>query len=305
MKKYLRLAAAAVVLSMTLAGCGGDDSSSETTTGETTSQTEEYEDLTDKLNELSNEIIDLAAKAEPLHEQGKLDSDKYAAIQQLSTTLEDIGTEGNSENMLKYNELKKQVDELTYDVNAAENPQGLDEDTALTSLMECIEEAEPVLTSANEQGKLPDDRLAEFEAYKTEVQGYIDGTTERGDNLTDRLAEIRSDITTMASQAEADNELIDKLIASPVTVDDKAHLEELIDNYLMLQDEVQNKVNAGELEESKLTELMTTGVKVAELKEALQSGNITEETKESMTSVSAELKTFAEGIGSSLAESFN
>ena len=154
MKKYFRLAAAAVVLSIVLTGCGNDGSSSETTTSETITQTGEYEDLTDKLNELSNEIIDLAAKAEPLHEQGKLDSDKYAAIQQLSTTLEDIGTEGNSENTLKYNELKKRVDELTYDVNAAENPQELDEDTALTSLMECIEEAEPVLTSANEQGKL-------------------------------------------------------------------------------------------------------------------------------------------------------
>ncbi len=304
MKKYLRMAAISVILAMMITGCGKDGDSSEGTT-EVVTENNQYEDLTDKLNALSDEITDLVAKAEPLHEQGKLATDKYTAIQGLSATLEEIGTEGNSENTLKYNELKKQVEDLSYDVSAAENPQELNEDTALTSLMDCIEEAEPVFTAANEQGKLPDDRFAEFKAYKAEVQGYIDGTKEKGDNITQRLSDIRSDITTMASQAEADNELIDKLLASPVTVGDKAELEELIDNYLMLQDEVQTKISSGELEEKDLTDLMTIGVKVVELKEALQTGNITEETKDSMAAVSAELKTFAESVGSDLAERFN
>ncbi|GEM_PF-6546082 len=297
MKRYIKIAVAALVLAMTFTGCkGGKDDQRQGTV--------QAEDISDKLTALGDEITELEKKAEEIYGQGKLSDDKYNAVMQLNARLAAIGSDGTNENMLKYNELKKLVDELKYDVSAAENPQETDNITALNSLMDCIDDVESALKTANEQGRLPDDRFALFNDYKAEVKGYIDGTNEWPDNLSDRLSEIRSDITTMASQAEADNTTIDKLLAEPVKVEDNTKLEELISNYIELQNEVQEKVNNGELPESKLTELMITGVKVAQVKEALQTGNITEQTKQIMQECSTELKVYAEGIGSSSAQYF-
>lgn len=298
MKRYIKIAATALVLAMAFTGCKGGSDNSRTGT------IQNFEDISDKLAALGDEITELEKKAEELHGQGLLSDDKYNAVMQLQSRLDAIGSDGTNENILLYNELNKLVEELKYDISAAENPQETDNNTALNSLMDCIDEVEPALTAANEQGKLPDERLAAFNDYKAEVQGYIDGTKERGGNLLERLNEIRSDITTMASQSEADNTTIDKLLAEPVTVEDNTKLEELISNYIELQNEVKEKVESGELSESRMAELMTTGVKVAQVKEALQTGNITEETRQTMQECNTELKAYAESIGSKSAQYF-
>ncbi len=298
MKRFLRGILVVLALSMTLSGCGGDKEKN--TEVESTQSV-----LKPKLDALGTEISYLEEKAETLYEEGKLDEEKYNTVMGLMSRFQEIGSEDTQENELKYNELKKLVDDLKYDLSAAEDPVATDEQTALTSLMDSINEVEPVLMTANEKGIFPDERLELFNEYRLEVQGYIDGTREKGDNLTLRLSEIRSDITTMASQAEASNETIDNLLAQPVTVEDNTKLEELISNYLELQEEVSQKVENNELDESKLTELITIGIDVANVKEALQTGNITEETKQTMEKCNTELKAFAEGIGSPTAENFN
>ncbi len=295
MKRYLRAAIVIIALAMAASGCGK---------GKNNNPAQNYEDISAQLTNLADDIAALEEKAEQLHSAGKLDDDKYNTVMGLKARLAEIGSEGTKENKLKYNELKKIADELKYSLSALDNPQAADEEAALNSLIVCIEEVEPVIKSANEKGSLPDDRLALFNEYKAEVQGYINGTREKGEGLTERLAEIRSDITTIASQAEADNETIDKLLAQPVTVEDNTKLEELISNYIDLQNEVSEKVANNELEESKLNELMTIGVKVAAVKEALHSGNVTDETRQTMTECNKELKEYAEGIGSDSAQYF-
>lgn len=302
MKKYIKTAALLLAAAMCFTACKGG---SEGETSGTEAQTEETgEDITDKLKELEQLIADLEMRAEPLYKEGKLDEDKYNTIMSLKDSLKDIGNVGTRENMIKYNSLKTLIDDMTYSVNAAESPEETDNKMALESLMKCIEDIEPTLNSARDRGVFPDDRLNTFNDYKAEVQGYIDGTREKGESLTERLSAIRSDITTMATQAEASNETIDKLNAQPVTVEDNLKLEELVSNYLELQDEVQKKVNSNELPENKLTELMTTGIKVAQVKEALRTGNVTEETKTTLAECNTELKAFAEGIGSDKAQYF-
>lgn len=302
MKKHIKTAVVLLALTMCFTACKGGDGEK---TGTHETQTEETgEDITDKLKELEQPIADLEKRAEALYKEGKLDEDKYNSVMSLKTSLADIGSVGTKENMIKYNTLKTLIDDLTYGLNAAENPVETDNQMALDSLMECINDIEPTLNSAADRGVLPKDRLQTFNNYKAEVQGYIDGTRENGEDLTERLSAIRSDITTMASQAEASNDTIDKLNAQPVTVEDNMKLEELVSNYLELQDEVQKKVNSKELPENKLTELMVTGVKVAQVKEALRTGNVTEETRTIMTECNTELKAFAEGIGSDKAQYF-
>lgn len=305
MKRYMKTAVLLLAITLCFSGCkggsgsgGGENSSSETQAQET------GEDITDKLKELEQPIADLEKRAEPLHKEGKLDEDKYNTVMSLKGYLAEIGNVGTRENMIKYNSLKTLIDEMTYALDAAEDPVKTDNTMALNSLMDCINEIEPTLNSARDRGVFPEDRLKTFNDYKAEVQGYIDGTREQGENLTERLDAIRSDITTMASQAEASNKTIDKLNARPVTVEDNTKLEELVSNYLELQNEVQGKVNSGELEESKLTELMTTGIKVAQVKEALRTGDVTDETRKTMTECNTELKAFAEGIGSDKAQDF-
>ena len=303
MKKYIRITAAALALMLAVSGCGDNKSNNEEK--EPAVQEDSRQDmLADRLDELGADITSLKQRAEECYDKGLIDEDKYNEIMQLDDMLADIGSDGTDENILKYNQLKNLIDELKYDLSAAEDPHKTDEDTALTSLMECIEQSEESIVGAHDRGVLPDDRFELFNQYKAEVKGYIDGTAERGDALLDRLAEIRSDITTMASQSEADNETIDKLLEEPVTVEDNTELEELVSNYLELQSEVQDKVDGGELPEDKLVELLNIGIDVVKVKEALQTGDITDETRQTMRDSSAKLKTYAEGIGSDKAQYF-
>ena len=302
MKKYIRVMIAALAVTMAASGCGKNGGSKQG--GESTTEVASYDDMTPKLDELKAEIDALKEQAEKLHSEGKLDDEKYNAVMGLDERFNAIGKKEDSENKLKYNELKQYVEELKYSLSAAEDPQKTDNMKAATSLMERINEVEPAIKGANESGKLSNERLAQFNSYKEEVQGYIDGTREQNESTLQRLADIRSDITTMASQAEVNNAEIDKLLAEPATVEDNTKLEELVSNYIDLQNEVTEKVNNKELTEDKLTELMTIGVKVAKVKEALSTGDITEETRNIMTECNKELKTYAEGIGSSSAEYF-
>lgn len=298
MKRYIAivLAVLAVGMTMPMSGCKGNN--------ESKIEAQQDPEMAAQLEQLKERIDALTAKADELYGDGRLDEEKYQAVKRLSENLADIGSEATNENRLKLNELTKQVNDLEYDLSAIEDPQQTDVSTALTSLMDCITELEPTITSAHTDGKLPDDRFAQFNEYKAEVQGYIDGTKEKDENISERLAEIRSDVTTMASQAEADNEVIDKLLAKPVTVQDSTQLEELVSSYIELQDEVMKKVENKELTEAKLNELLTTGVKVAQVKEALRTGNITDETRQTMQECNTELKVFAESIGSKTAENF-
>lgn len=298
MKRYIAIALAvlAVGITMPMSGCKDNN--------ESKIEVKQDPEMAAQLEKLKERIDTLTKKADELYGDGRLDEEKYQAVKRLSETLAGIGSEATKENRLKLNELTRQVDDLEYDLSAIDDPKQTDVDTALTSLMDCINEAESAITSAHTDGRLPDDRFAQFNEYKAEVQGYIDGTKEKDENISERLAEIRSDVTTMASQAEADNEIIDKLLAKPVTVQDSAQLEELVSSYIELQDEVKTRVENKELTEDKFNELLIMGVKVAQVKEALRSGNITDETRQTMQECNTELKAYAESIGSKTAENF-
>lgn len=313
--KYISLAVAAMLTVATLGGCNGASNvSEESTTAQTESTTEQAdkdaesgdtEDISDKLEVLKADIDYLVERSDMVYKQGNLSEDKYNAIQELTARFEDIGSEGTDENMLKYNELKKSVEELKYDVSAAEDPEETDTMTAIKGLQTSIGDAEEAITKAHTDGKLSDDRYNEYLEYKSEVDGYADGTRERVDNFNDRLSEIRSAVSDIATEAEAEDEIVNEIKADPVTIEDNMALEELISNYLELQDETQKRYNAGELTEEQFKKLMLSGVDVVKIKEALSTGNITQETKELTVKVKADLKAFAESVGSDKAQYFD
>jgi hypothetical protein len=230
MKRFLINTLLILAIATAVAGCSGnnDNNGTEATTETEISTTESDFDRSEDIQELSDKISDLVARAEPLQNQGKIDEDKYLAVVNLQVqcgALRDI--KDNEEFELQYNAILVSLERLTYDVSAAEDPDKTDSETAIKSLMSCITELEPTLTEANADGRFPADRLEDFNAYKNEVQGYADGTSQPADG---RLDEIRSDIGTMASQAEASNDVIDKINGSPVSVEDNNEVDEFVTN---------------------------------------------------------------------------
>lgn len=303
MKKYIKTALVLLAVTMCFTGCGGDKDKDKQPNNMQVEET--GEDISEQLKELEVKIGELETRAEELHKDGKIDDELYNKVMSLRKNFEQIGNKGTQENMVRYNTLTNHVKDLTFSLDGAEDPVETDNKSALESLKKCLDDVEPTLISAKDRGVFPADRMEVFNGYKAEVQGYIDGTKPMDEKTTERLAAIRSDVTTMATQAEASNTTIDKLNAEPVTVEDNLKLEELVSSYLDLQDEVQAKVNSKELPEEKLTELMTTGVKVVQVKEALRTGEVTQETKATMEECKTKLKAFAEGIGSDLAQNFS
>jgi hypothetical protein len=305
MKRFLINTAVIALIFAMATGCSGNKNTSDGT--EPTTATEittsvAGEDRSAKIQELSDKISDLVAKAEPLNNQGKLDEEIYLKVVNMQVECGELkNIEDDSEFELKYNALVTSYERLSYDVSAVEDPDGTDEQTAIKSLMSCITELEPTLTEANSKGSFPDDRLADFNAYKTEVEGYSNGTAQPA---AGRLDEIRSDIGTMASQAEASNEVIDKINGSPVSVEDNNEVDEFVANSSALLKEVDEKYTKGEITEDSYMEFLQTAINVAKVNEAIDTGTITDETRQLMKDTKTELKKYAQSIGSELADKF-
>jgi hypothetical protein len=304
MKRFLINTLLILAVATAAVGCSGNngDNGTEATTETEISTTESDFDRSEDIQELSDKISDLVARAEPLQNQGKLDEDKYLAVVNLQVQCGALRDIKNSEEFeLQYNSILTSLERLTYDVSAAEDPDKTDSETAIKSLMSCITELEPTLTEANSAGRFPSDRLEDFNAYKAEVQGYADGTSQPVDG---RLEEIRSDIGTMASQAEASNEVIDKINGSPVSVEDNNEVDEFVTNSSALLKEFDTKYTSGEVSEEVYLEFLQTAVNVAKVNEAIDTGTITDETRQLMKDTKAELKKYAQSIGSDLADKF-
>lgn len=304
MKK--RILAGVLVLAM-LAGCGGK------------ADKEKVEAIQARITAVDTEISAMYGKVDDMYQTGRMDDDLYERFTELDERADElIGEAVTAKNASEMEErIKALEDDFASCKQAIDEINAKDDDSLASDLVVvsfAVEEQEKLMKRALESGKITQEKMDEFLELKERVDKFNSTETLQYDNKFKKdFGEIRQRLTTLASEAGADNALIDRLMGSETqpaadentestaetgketapeakTVEPEtevitqpqaayalpADAEELNRNYLDFQNFMLEKQKAGEVSDSDLMGLIKLGIELSYLKEAIEKDGVTE-----------------------------
>ncbi len=205
MKKRFLAGALALML---LVGCGGK------------ADEEKAAELQSRLTAIDTEISSMYGRVDDMYQTGRMDDDTYSLFTEIDERADELMGEGvNAKNASKMEEkitalegdfakCRTAIDALTEQANDS-----LASDLVVVSF--AVEEQEKLMNRALESGKITQEKMNEFLELKERVNVF--NRTEDlqyDDKFRKDFGEIRQKLTTLASEAGADNALIDRLMGS-------------------------------------------------------------------------------------------
>lgn len=318
MKKILSIGFLCTFLVCALTGCGVDK--------------EKLASINSRLTQLDTKASSMYGKIEDMHSTGKISEDVYMNFMEFDMGIDDA--------MAMAEEKKPDMDELESKTTALEsklksfedafeslsnsNAENLDRE--LLELKQACVELGELMERALENGKITQTRMDEFTATKKRIEKYLSMVDlEYSDKVGEDISDIRSTLSVMASEVNADNNLIDRLIDSSAfnynkednseqttTVENSVEkqplsqdIEELINNYLAFQEFAVNAHTNGTIDDSKINEVLSCGVQLTYLKEAVEQDGVTENNKLRADTIKSDIYKLANELSYDKAESFN
>lgn len=188
----------------------------------------------------------------------------------------------------------------------------------VSELLEKAEQLKDYIQNGVDSGKIPQERLDEYNNLVARLSEIISSGTAPADEVN----EIREALAAMASQASAPNDLIDYFVeditsaeASTEKTEEEKEAEEanaklptdvkkLIDDFNNLQNEASRKVETGDLAMEKYTDLLQKGIEIAQIKEEFEKGGSTDELVKRADDIKPYLYDIAAAMNSDLKDNF-
>lgn len=316
MKKILILLLAVFVIIAAFTGCSKED------------YTEEIQSFID---ELCVKVESLSSDADETYKNGVISEDLYTQIKALemkfneNKNLFESEEESNNSKILKAlkecketaDELQKQIDSVYEDYDEVRN-YGFE---LLNNARILSEYMEAGLT----KGYINQATMDEF----TDIRSRLEQITEKqfpDESVKAELDDLKERLAVMSSQCAASNEVVDLFIdkegdisqgnisndtetsdlqssndtENPLDND----MQEVIDNFTLLQNEASQNFDKGIISEEDYMTLIKKGTKLAELKEEIEKNGVSNSTNKKLSECKKEIYDIAVKVGSSLAEKF-
>ncbi|MBQ6554367.1 MAG: hypothetical protein IJL89_03950 [Firmicutes bacterium] len=221
MKKRILAGALALIM---LAGCGGK------------ADEETVAAIQSRITAVDTEIGAMYGKVDDMYQTGRMDDELYNRFTELDERADELlGEAVTAKNASKMEERVKSLeDELAGCKQAIDELNEKDDDSLATDLVVvsfAVEEQEKLMKRALENGKITQEKMDEFLALKERVEKFNRTEDLKYDNKFKRdFGEIRQQLTTLASEAGADNALIDRLMGSETQQGETAENTEKTEN---------------------------------------------------------------------------
>lgn len=185
-------------------------------------------------------------------------------------------------------------------------------------LAQKAEQLRDYIQKSVDSGSMPQERLDEYNNLTARLNEIISSGTAPADEVN----EIRETLAPMASQASAPNDLIDYFVKDIAAAEDGSEkteeekqaeeanaklptdVKKLIDDFNNLQNEASRKVETGDIEMEKYTDLLQKGIEIAQIKEELEKGGSTDELVKRADEIKPYLYDIAKEMNSDLKDNF-
>ncbi len=187
----------------------------------------------------------------------------------------------------------------------------------VSELLEKAEQLKDYIKNGVDSGKIPQERLDEYNNLTARLSEIISSGTAPADEVN----EIRETLAAMASQASAPNDLIDYFVTdieaennTEKTESEKkaeeanaklpTDVKKLIDDFNNLQNEASRNVEKGSLSMEKYTDLLEKGIEIAQIKEEFEKGGATDELVKRADEIKPYIYDIANDMNSDLKDNF-
>lgn len=319
MKRFLGLFTAGILLVGCLTACGVDK--------------EALADINARLTQLDTKASSMYGKIEDMYSTGKITEDIYMEFMNFDKGIDEaiVLSEEKRPDMdalqLKTSDLESKLKsfETALEMLSESNAENLDRE--LLELKQAAVELGEIMAKAVEAGKITQARMDEFTANQNKIEKYLSMVDlEYSDKVAEDIADIRSTLSVMASEVNADNNLIDRLVdnsafnynneensqettgaVAEATSEKKPlsqDVEALINNYLAFQEFAVNAHTNGVIDDAKINEVLSCGVQLTYLKEAVEQDGVTENNTMRANNIKADIYELAKAMSYDKADLF-
>ncbi len=195
------------------------------------------------------------------------------------------------------------------------------------------QQLKPLVENAFQKGIMDKTRYDEFNHYLKRISD-IKISKGSSDAVKKELSKIKEELAVIASQVSASNDVIDSLVKpadaiktedgdtaedtapaeaateapaapvknEPVTL--KAKVSEFSADYISFQNECSRRVDLGEITQEDYTQLLDLGIRLAQLKEKTDAGQVNQGLENELNSIKDTVHSIAVKVNSSLAAEF-
>lgn len=315
MKKFISLCLSGLLVVACLTACGVDK--------------EALSDVTTRLTNLDTKVSSMYGKIEDMHSTGKMSEDLYMQFMEFDQEIDDTlsQAEGLSPDLDKLSltttDLENRMESFEYALEMLGSVNSETLDRELLELKQACTELGEIMEIALSEGKIAQDRMDEFYSTQKRVEKYLTmADLEYSTEVGDDIEEIRSILSVMASEVNADNSLIDRLVDSSdfnyngeeaeqteaKESGEKQPLSEevqgLITNYLGFQEFIVAGSSDGAVDEETVSAVLNCGVQLTYLKEAVEKDGVTENNTVRADNIKSELYDLAVKVNYQQADLF-
>lgn len=200
---------------------------------------------------------------------------------------------------------------------------------AVSELDTLSQQLKPLMETALKNGAIDQTRYDEFAHYIKRIND-IKLSGGNSDQVKKELQKIKENMAAMASQVSASNELIDQLVkpetafkteeteaqennsqengsqenSGKETLSLAERVNKSSSSYILFQNECSRRVDLGEIAQDDYMDIVSYGIKLAELKEKTDAGQVNDELENELKSLKTDIHTAAVNVNSALASEF-